>query len=713
MKRREFLAASAALASFAPSPAFATESEWYNRPMRWAQMTFVEDDPGNYDPQFWLDYFKRTHSDAACLAAGGYLAFYPTKVPLHNMSRWMKPGMDPFGELLAGCRKLGMNVIARTDPHACRHDVYQAHPDWISVDENGKKRRHWADPRLWVTCTLGPYNWEFMRSVQKEIMQLYKPDGIFVNRWEGSSMCYCEHCQQNFKQASGFDLPRTENPRDKTRQAYLSWRQRRFFDLWQLTSQDLKAINPNSTFIPNIGGADKLLDMARIGELAPILFIDRQARRNAPAWFSGRPGKEYRSTLGSKPVGAIVSMGHEEAYRWKDSVQSPNEYKLFFHDSIANGSRPWFTKFNGKIIDKRWLDPVADVYEWCWKNEQYLRNDAALAQVAMVYSQQTLHHYAGDVRDKYDDHLSGFYEALIESRTPFEMVHDHQLEPANVDRYKVLLLPNIAALSDKQCEQLTSYVERGGSIVATFETSLYDEWGTPRKDFGLSKLFGCTYSGEVQRRMQNSYLALDYGTKHPLLKGFDGAPRIINGVRRVVTHSTDPGYRAPLTLIKTYPDLPMEEVFPRADSKTNQSEVYCRVVGKGRVVYFPFDLDRTFHEVMALDHLTLLRNSVDWALNAPPLLEVSGPGILDTTVFRQKKSVTVHLVNLTNPMYARGPVRDIYPIGPLTVRLRISDKLTGVRLLTAGTKPEYAVKGGVLEVTVPSVAIHEVIAVEI
>jgi hypothetical protein len=197
MKRRDFFGISAASAL---SPGFlsATEPDWYDRPMRWAQMTFVEDDPGNYDPQFWLDYFRRVHADAACLAAGGYMAFYPTRVPLHNTSRFMKPGMDPFGELYSGCRKLGMNVIARTDPHACRDDVFRAHPDWISVDENGKKRRHWADSRLWVTCTLGPYNWEFMRAVQREIMQLYKVDGIFVNRWEGPPMCYCEHCVRNF-----------------------------------------------------------------------------------------------------------------------------------------------------------------------------------------------------------------------------------------------------------------------------------------------------------------------------------------------------------------------------------------------------------------------------------------------------------------------------------------------------------------------------------
>jgi hypothetical protein len=37
---------------------------WYSRPMRWAQLSFVEDDPGNYDLQFWLDYFKKIHADA-------------------------------------------------------------------------------------------------------------------------------------------------------------------------------------------------------------------------------------------------------------------------------------------------------------------------------------------------------------------------------------------------------------------------------------------------------------------------------------------------------------------------------------------------------------------------------------------------------------------------------------------------------------------------
>ena len=150
---------------------------WYNRPMRWAQLAFVEDDPGNYDKQFWLDYFRNVHADAACLSAGGVVAFYPTQIPLQQRSAWLGD-RDTFGDLMAGCRAMGMNVVARTDSHACWQKVYDAHPDWIRVDANGQPVRHPSDPRYWETCALGPYNFEFMTAVHEEIMRMYKPDGI-------------------------------------------------------------------------------------------------------------------------------------------------------------------------------------------------------------------------------------------------------------------------------------------------------------------------------------------------------------------------------------------------------------------------------------------------------------------------------------------------------------------------------------------------------
>jgi hypothetical protein len=691
-----------------------TVAPWFDRPMRWAQLTLVENDPGRYDPAFWLDYFKRTHSDAACLSAGGCVAYYPTKIPLHHRSNWLGD-TDPFGHLLDGSRKLGMVVVARTDPHSCLQDVYDAHPDWIAVDAQGNKRRHWATPGRWVTCALGPYNFDFMTEVTREIVSLYKVDGIFSNRWAGSGMCYCEHCRANFKSAYGMDLPRTNDPQNPARRNYIVWQQERLFELWRLWDAEIRKINPNARFIANAGGgALSSLDMKTVGELAPTLFADRQARRGLmPPWTNGKNGKEYRATLGRKAIVGIFSVGVEEPYRWKDSVQSEAEIRLWVADGIANGLRPWFTKFAGTLHDKRWLPVVEDIYRWHHGAEKYLRNEDPLARVALVYSQQTASFYGGDqARAKVEDHTMGMYQALIEARIPFEMVHDRLFDKQHVAKFKTLILPNIAALSDAQCDQLRAFVASGGSIVATFETSLYDEWGRRRPNFGLTGLFGASDKRRIEGPMQNSYLRIE--GRHPILSGLEDAGRIINGVRRVDVEPLGTTLPPPLTVIPSYPDLPMEEVYARVE-KTDIPGVFLREIGPSRIVYFPWDIDRTFWEVLSPDHGKLLRNAVNWATNEVDAVTVTGPGILDIAVWRQKDSMTVHLVNLNNPMMMKGPLREIIPAPAQRVRVRLPEgvRASAVHLLVAGTSVNAHHSGRDITVDVPSIRVHEVVAVDL
>ena len=551
---------------------------WVDRPMRWAQLTLVEDDPGRFDLAFWLDYFRRTRSDAVCLSAGGCVAYYPTQVPFHHRSQWLGD-RDVFGELVAGCRKLGMVVIARTDPHATYNDVHQAHPDWIAVDAEGRPRRHWASPEMWITCALGPYNFEFMTEVKKEIMSRYRVDAIFINRWDGSGICFCEHCRRNFREANGLELPLSNNPQDPARRAYILWRQQRLFDLWRLWDGEVRKINPDSCVIPNTGGgATSSLDMKRIGELAPTLIADRQARRGlAPPWMNGKNGKEFRAAMGRKPIVGIFSVGLEEPYRWKDSVQSEAEIRLWVADGVANGLRPWFTKFSGVLHDERWLKPVEALYRRYAQWEKYLRHERPLARV-----------------------------------------------------------------------------------------------------------------------------------------GLEDAPRIINGARRVEVAATAPFPNPPLTLIPSYPDLPMEKVYPRVP-KTDIPQVYPRESGRSRIVYFPWDIDRTFLEVLCADHLKLLRNAVAWATNEDPLITVSGPGVLDVTVWQQRDSLTVHLVNLTNPMMMKGPVRELIPIGEQQVRLRLPEgtRARRVRLLAADQHLHAKITGRYLHVVVPSILDHEMVAIDL
>ena len=198
-----------------------------------------------------------------------------------------------------------------------------------------------------------------------------------------------------------------------------------------------------------------------------------------------------------------------------------------------------------------------------------------------------------------------------------------------------------------------------------------------------------------------------------MLDGLEGASRIINGVYRIDVSPTAE-FPTPVTLIPSYPDLPMEDVYPRVPHTTTR-ELYLRQVGASRVAYVPWDISRTFWDVLAPDHGRLLGNLVRWTANEPAPVEVDGPGVVDVAIWRQRRSIAVHLVNLTNPMMFKGPLREVLPIGPLRVRLRMPGGLEprAVRLLTAGAGVPVDQSGNVLSVTVPSVGVHEVIAVDL
>jgi len=692
--RREWMAWMSALAATAFAQS-AEETSWYDRPMRWAQLAFVEDDPGHYDPGFWLDYFRRIHADAVCLSAGGCVAFYPTKIPLHYRSKFLGSG-DPFGEMLAGCRKLGMNAIARIDPHAAHQDLYDAHPDWIAVEANGKPRRHWAMPELWVTCALGPYNFEFMTSVVREIVSAYKIDGIFANRWSGSGMCYCQHCRQNFKAFCGMELPSSTGASPEATNRFAAWHKQRLFELYSLWNGEIRKLNPNAAFFPN--GFDPIRDRASV----PIYFADRQARSGTtPIWQNGKFAKDARSTCGSKPAVGLFSVGLEAPYRWKDSVQNPAEIRSWAVDGIAQGFRPWVIKFNAKPLDRRWFKPVEDLFVWHWKNEKYLRNVLPLAKVALVYGSRET-----------QDHSSGFYQALLEARIPFETIVDARFDADRLQQFQVLALANVVSLSDAQCAQLQAFVERGGGIVATHETSLRDEHGASRRDFGLARLFGASWKGKTIERQQNAYLAIE-DHKHPLLAGLEDAGRIIHGAKRVEI-AASPSLRAPLMTVPTYPDLPMEEVYVR-DAASNIPGVVARALGRGRVVYFPWDIDRTFWEVLNQDHGILLANAVRWAANEEQPLSVTGPGMIDVALWKQESSITAHLVNVSNPMSMRGSFREILPVGQQKVRIKILEgkKVRSVRFLVSGATPKWRQIGDWLETTTPPIDLHEVVAIDI
>jgi Hypothetical glycosyl hydrolase 6/Beta-galactosidase trimerisation domain len=690
--------------------------------MRWSQLTLSERDAQDLDIAFWLGYFAQIKSDGVCLSAGGYVAYYPTDIPFHHRSRWLGDG-DPFGLLVEGCRAQGMSVIARTDPHAVHDDVRVAHPEWIQVGADGKPRRHWTMPGAWLACMLGPYNFEFMTEVHKEIASRYDIQGIFTNRWKNIGVCYCASCRLAFQQATGLSLPDTDEISSATYRSYLAWQEDvylRLVDTWDAAIRGVSSrvrIIPNSGLsrCPPRGTVD--LDITRLMRKVDILFADHQGRHgDEPLWSSGKCAKVFSGVAEGRPVGGIFSVGLEGPHRWKDSVQSPAELRVWIAESVANGMRPWWTKFGATVADGRWLEVVKDTYQWLARCEPYLRNTDSLARVALVYSQRMAHrHLEGQCCTDFEAHLDGAYQALIEARIPFDMVSDRHLDTNHLSRFEVVVLPNIAMLSDGECEQLAAFVARGGGVVATHTTSLFDDAGQRRRELGLARLFGVRVGDLVEGPLKNSYLAVrDGGANRSLVAGLQGSSRIINGVFRLPVEPTAPLADAALRLIASYPDLPMEEVYVR-DAEPGGPQVIMRQVGAGRIVYFPWDIDRTFWEVLHPDHGGLIARAVQWAGGGNQVVRVEGSGLVDVTVWRQARSLTVHLVNLTNPMSMRGSFREFFPIGPLQVVITVPDgkEVESVRLLRLDAKPKVTMEDGRLALIVPTVVDHEIVAVDL
>src|SRR6202012_2530024 len=93
------------------------------------------------------------------------------------------------------------------------------------------------------------------------------------------------------------------------------------------------------------------------------------------------------------------------------------------------------------------------------------------------------------------------------------------LDAGRLKKYSALVLPNVALLSDAQCDQIRAYARSGGSLFLSFETSMFNERNEPRENFGLADIFGIKKSGDVINTTGNGYYSR-IERKHEILDGF-------------------------------------------------------------------------------------------------------------------------------------------------------------------------------------------------
>jgi len=380
------------------------------------------------------------------------------------------------------------------------------------------------------------------------------------------------------------------------------------------------------------------------------------------------------------------------------------------------------------------------IFHWNRANEEFLIDRQPVATVGVVWSQQNMDFYGRDNSEELVElPWRGMTQALIRARIPYLPVHADQID-RDAAQFAVLVLPDLAVMTEGQIAAVRRFVNRGGSLIATGNSSLLDEWGDPRADYGLADLYGAHLAQsldiharepeKLEAEVYHSYLRLSpalqggedgpnrqgglkvKGHRHEILQGFEETDILpFGGLLKPLL--TDTGVEVLMTYIPQFPVFPPEKVWMR-EPKTDIPGIVLRQSSGGSLIAFvPADIDRQYGRSNLPDHGNLLRNIVRWAAKEDIPLTVEGAGLLDCHLYRQPHRLILHLVNLSSPGTWRQPIDEFLAIGPLQLKVKLPGDVPGnsLRLLVSGQSVNGKLENGWIQFTLTSILDHELVVI--
>ncbi|MCR8724610.1 beta-galactosidase trimerization domain-containing protein [Frigidibacter sp. ROC022] len=719
---------------------------WYRTTVRWGQTNLTEVDPTRYDHEFWRLHWKKTNIQGVIVNAGGIVAYYPSKYPLHHRAETLGD-RDLFGEIVTVAREEGLSIIARMDSNRVAVDFFHAHPEWVCRDENG-------DPRMqadkYITCINSPYYSEYLPGVMREIIDRNQPDGFADNSWAGlprDKICYCIHCREQFG-ASGNDLPKAHDWDDPSYRAWIAWNYRRRTELWDANNAvTMAAGGEHCRWMGMLSGdllnnCNRFIDLRAILKRSEIVMLDHQ-RRSPEDGFeqNAEAGRRLHELLGWEKL-IPESMPQYQLGRpaFRLASMPAAEVRLWSSSGFAGGIQPWWHHISASHEDRRQYQTAAPIFAWHKANEDILLNRRPTARIGVVWSQAN-HDLHG--RDRGAEITLGPYRgtvrALARGGLDWLPVEVSDIAAA-VERFDVLVLPNIAILSDQDVSAIRTFVEHGGSLVMTGETGCFDAAGQRRDRPALAGMFGLEPQAggdlgdigvpdpNIEVPLRHSYLRLspenraafygpvdktataDRAYRHPVLNGLDSTDIVPFGGFLPRMRAL-PETEVLATWVPAFPIYPPETSWMRQPRSDIPALTVCEK-GASRLVAVLADLDRCYAREESFEHAQILSNAVTWCLGDRPHITVSGAGgLLSVAGYAQGERRIVHLNSrlVTSPTPGRQEV--LVPIGPA----RLCVPWTGpgkVTLRVSGGEPAVEQEDDRIVVTVPAVSDHEVVVIE-
>ncbi len=607
-------------------------------------------------------------------------------------------------EFVAACHAKEMKVILGLPPFPSV-DLVRAHPDWrVHPDDEGSVLK--VEPRednlgTRVGCNQGPWG-DYLVDLLAELMEDYDLDGYSFDGNYHPPLCFCPACKASYRTEKGADLPPKVDLRDVAYREYLVWRGEKLEGHYRRMQERLKGIKPDAvvmSWTTNAGRYGHLLTSPRVMPTRMNLLFDLPMQEwwldetNFGASVAPSFGAAYlRGIMGGRPNASepyLMSRGNPYG---SDSFPR--------HERIA---RALLAVTHGSLPPQaNWLPDegasMAEVFGELDRRAEWLTDASPVPWAAMLVSEQTRQFHAfEDIAERFLPNVFGVFRTAMEEHHPLDLINDWDLTPERLGRYRVLVLPGAAAMSDAQVEAVRRFVRDGGGLVATGETSLCDQLGRPRQDFALADVFGVSYRGHPAASAERP--ALDENFRVAIDESYwrdrTGAARLTWGEHEIWSDSALKAlvprnsaiFKGPL-VVSTEPADASEVVCrytPEDRTGPGHPAVVVREFGEGRVVYLAAGLDAALWSYAYPYQRRMMARAIEFAAGGSPSIKVEAPMCVQSTFFEQgppeRRRTIVHLFNDVNTAGGHGLPRAEVPLREETIPIH------GIRVRFRGSPP--------------------------
>lgn len=648
----------------------------------------------------------------------------------------------------ARMRSHGMRIVIGVSPYAPPETVKQ-HPDWRLKHSPNEKL---VDTKLDFTkpenvplrsMSLNTPYGDYLIENLAEIFQDFKVDGISFDGNYHSAINYTPYDMELYRKETGREFPTKIDLSNDDYKIHMLWADTKLENWYRKLHERLRKVNPQAavyTWTTNAGRYGHFLTSPRVMSARMNLLFDSPVQE----WWLDEVnlGASVVPAFSAAYVRAVTGgrTGASEPYIMSRgnpySTGSFPRHELFVRCMMAmtNGSITPLAMPTaaGKEAGDQTMREIGKRKKWFIRSTQE-------PWAALLVSEQTRQFYAGgQIMERFLSHALGVFRVGWEEHLPITLITDMDLRPERLKPYKVLILPNAAALSDQQVKTIREFVRNGGGLVATCETSLFDELGHPRPNFALADLFGVDYEGRpaapTKRAdldanfavvVDDKYWANRQGTAEMRWGAGDlQTSELVDDSRlQTIVNGVQASFKGPMVKMSDARPPMKRAMIMFPEGRDPIPAVVMGEQGKGRVVYMAAGFDAANYSYCYPYQRVMMAKAIKWAARAPVPVAVEAPMCIQSTVFRQKDAagerLVVHLFNGINTASDHGhpevdvPLREeVVPVGGIKVRFHNTSPKR-VHLEPEGVELTSEQKGEWTEVSVPPLGVHSMVVAEL